>query len=332
MSYLRPLVFVTALVLINAFETTNPNLLLPGVTSPPPGIPGAPSPPPGIPGAPSPPPGMPGAPPPPPGIPGAPSPPPGMPGAPPPPPGIPGAPSPPPHEFVHWAGNMPHVPAYTRGKYFLSESLALEASEKITLDNRGINNAVFEFHVPGTLTTGANAQIILIGKGKGTKVTWRVAGGVSLGASTRFYGNIVSHAALNTGAGSTVKGDITCKGAATLGADTFVGGDISSKEGAITLGAACTILGPLQTIPGVGAITLGAGSTIKTANAGGAITVGAGSLVQHISTAAPRALTAAAAVTVSSGTIINGGRDEIVAVGAVTIAAGVMDKDGNLIV
>lgn len=251
-------------------------------------------------------------------------------------PGNPGTPNPNPpgpnpiQPFVQWAGTG--VRPYFPGKYIMPDSVVLEANEKIVLNNRGIDDAVFEFTIPGTLTTGAQANIVIIGRGKKTKVTWRVGGAVLLGASTQFYGNIRSKAALNTGAGTVVDGNIACDGAVTLGADTFVRGDISSKEGAITLGAACIVIGTLQTIPGVGAITLGAESTITSANAGGAITVGAACLVKRVTTAAPRALVAAAAITVASGTIINGGRDEIVAGGAVTISAGVKDQNGNLIV
>jgi hypothetical protein len=239
-----------------------------------------------------------------------------------------------PVDFVHWAGNSLGIPPYTPGRYTMPGSVTLAASELVTLDNGGVDDAVFEFSMPGTLSTGAQAKINVIGTGKNTKVVWKVGDAVTLGASTRFLGDIMSKAGLNTGAGTVVDGNLMCKGAVTLRADTHVNGGISSIEGAITFGASSSATGVLKTIPGVSAITLGAGSSILAANSGGAITIGAGSLIARVYEAktVPRALIAAQAVTVSSGTIINGGRNEIVAGAAVTIETGVKDINGDLIV
>jgi hypothetical protein len=216
--------------------------------------------------------------------------------------------------------------------YLLPTGLTLAASETVTLDNGGMNDARFEFIVPGPLVTGAGSRIKVVGTGMSSKVRWTVSGRVHLGAASVWVGDITTEEALDTGDETVVNGRIVAKGAVTLGANSPVLGDVWSKEGAITTGAGASVSGSLKTTPGVGAITTGAASTIKSARAGGAITIGAGSTITGVTTAAPRSIIAKAAVTIGAGTHINGGKDEIVAGAATTIGAGVYDINENLIV
>ena len=78
----------------------------------------------------------------------------------------------------------------------------------LNLDGQGDPNAVFIFKIDGgTLTSAADAQVVLLNNAKACNVFWRVKGAVSIGANTSMKGTIIAdNAAINLSTNVTLEG------------------------------------------------------------------------------------------------------------------------------
>lgn len=91
------------------------------------------------------------------------------------------------------------------GVYAISGDATL--NDSLTLNAQEDANAVFIFQVQGTLSSGANAKIILINGAQACNVFWKVEGAVSLAAGTTMRGTVIANnAAIELSAGDTLEG------------------------------------------------------------------------------------------------------------------------------
>jgi Ice-binding-like len=83
-----------------------------------------------------------------------------------------------------------------------------DLSGNLTLDGQGNPNAQFIFKVSGgTLTSSANASVILINGAVACNVFWVIEGAISIGAGTIMKGNVIANnAALELNAGVNLEG------------------------------------------------------------------------------------------------------------------------------
>ena len=84
-----------------------------------------------------------------------------------------------------------------------SSTPSLDVTGNLTLDGTGYTNGgVFIFQTAGVLTTAASSQVILAGGAQAANIFWQVGNYASLGATSIFFGNIMSatYVALDSGA------------------------------------------------------------------------------------------------------------------------------------
>jgi type VI secretion system secreted protein VgrG len=107
------------------------------------------------------------------------------------------------------------------GVYCFSDSAQLTG--QLTLDAQGSATAVFVFQIGSSLTTAANASVLLTNSGSECNVFWQVGSSATLGTSTAFAGNILAltSTTLNTNA------DVSGRTLARNGAVTMDTNDIS---------------------------------------------------------------------------------------------------------
>jgi hypothetical protein len=91
------------------------------------------------------------------------------------------------------------------GLYRASSALSV-ASGDLTLDAQGEPSAVFIFQVDASLDTTSGRQVVLAGGAQAANVFWQVAGGVSLGSTSRFEGTLLASEQVAVGTGATVVG------------------------------------------------------------------------------------------------------------------------------
>jgi len=94
------------------------------------------------------------------------------------------------------------VGTLTPGVYRFSSSAQLTGA--LTLDNLGMNNAVFVFQIGSMLTTASSSSVLLTGTGTGVGVFWDVGTAATLGSGTAFEGNILALDAITLGTGATI--------------------------------------------------------------------------------------------------------------------------------
>ncbi|MES2691403.1 MAG: ice-binding family protein [Bacteroidota bacterium] len=102
----------------------------------------------------------------------------------------------------------PHV-------YLLNSNTML--SDTLFIDAQGNSNAVFVIKVNGTFNTSAGAKVVLLNGAKSCNVFWLASGAVTLGATTKFIGSVITGGAITSGAGTLSDGRlITRAGAITV--------------------------------------------------------------------------------------------------------------------
>jgi Ice-binding-like len=101
-------------------------------------------------------------------------------------------------------------------------------------------NDVFIFQISGTLSTGVSSTVTLTGGVNPANVYWQVAGAVTLGTTSTFYGNILAQTNIAFGSGITFQGRALAQTAVTLvGSDTITI-PISTAATATTTGGSGT--------------------------------------------------------------------------------------------
>lgn len=105
---------------------------------------------------------------------------------------------------------MTHAPllggdTLTEGVYAVSADASL--NDTLFLDARGDSAAVFIFQIKGTLSSGANAKVMLINGAQACNVFWKAEGAVTLAAGTTMRGTIVANnAQISLATGDTLEG------------------------------------------------------------------------------------------------------------------------------
>ncbi len=110
----------------------------------------------------------------------------------------------------------PNLGGMTLGPGVYCSSSPLTLTGTLILDAGGDSNAVWVFRTQGTLTTDANASVLVTSGGWNGNVFWQAAGSVTLNASTTFVGNILTPADITLGTGVSVSGRLLAGGAVTL--------------------------------------------------------------------------------------------------------------------
>ena len=94
------------------------------------------------------------------------------------------------------------VGVLTPGVYCFTGAANLAGT--LTLDAGGAAAARFVFQIPSTLSTAANASVLLINGGQDGNVFWQVGTSATLGADTAFIGNILALANIALGARASI--------------------------------------------------------------------------------------------------------------------------------
>jgi hypothetical protein len=113
----------------------------------------------------------------------------------------------------------PNLGGMTLGPGVHCSSSPLTLTGTLILDAGGDPNAVWIFRTTSTLTTDANASVLVTNGGWNGNVFWQAAGSVTLNASTMFIGNILTPADITLGTGVSVSGRLLAGGAVTLDND-----------------------------------------------------------------------------------------------------------------
>lgn len=114
----------------------------------------------------------------------------------------------------------------------------------LTLDGESDPNAVFIFQAASTLITAANSEVKLINGAQAGNVFWQVGSSATIGASSKFVGNILALTSIDLDNDATVYGRLLARnGAVTLINDTIGQGFPlpvpESALGALTAVGAC---------------------------------------------------------------------------------------------
>src|SRR2546425_8527818 len=124
----------------------------------------------------------------------------------------------------------------------------------LTLDGNGNADSIWIFQMGSTLITGAD--VVVTGGAKATNVWWAVGSSATLGANTKFSGNILALASITLNTNANVFGrTLALNGAVTM---------LANRVSAVCASAPCSPpLPPPPPLPdlGTGAGNLGAAST-----------------------------------------------------------------------
>jgi hypothetical protein len=90
------------------------------------------------------------------------------------------------------------------------------SAAKITLDARGDPNAKFIFRTETTLTTATATSFELLNGAKSSNIFWVIGTSATLGYSSNFAGNIISHDAITVGTSTVIDGRALALTAATF--------------------------------------------------------------------------------------------------------------------
>jgi hypothetical protein len=145
----------------------------------------------------------------------------------------------------------------TAGVYTITGAGTLAGN--ITLDAQGDPNAIFIFRFSAAFSAAANANVILFDGATACNVFWIAEGAISVGASPAVIkGNLISN-----------------NGAVDLGAGCSLVGKMFSRNGAIGLGVGCSITATtLCVYPDLGVL-----STFAMFTSSGNVTDGGGSVI-----------------------------------------------------
>ena len=168
------------------------------------------------------------------------------------------------------------------GCYFRSGAIDITANGLVTLNGNGVY--IFR-STGGAITTGANSTVALAGGACAGNVFWAPAGATTLGATSRFVGNILDAAGVSIGLGAALSGRALA-----------FGGTVTTDAAAITVPAACAA----ATVPTV--------ILTKISNGG----------VGSFSFTGTNGVAAQTITTVSSGTGVSGLTQALTAAGVVT--------------
>lgn len=106
----------------------------------------------------------------------------------------------------------------TPGLYYLGAAASITTD--VTLN--GGPNDIWIFKINGALTMAAAKRVNLAGGAKAKNIFWQTVGAVSLGASARLEGIVLSNAAVTLGAGAKINGRVYSETAETAGAGSDV--------------------------------------------------------------------------------------------------------------
>ncbi len=122
------------------------------------------------------------------------------------------------------------------GVYCLSYSAQLMGT--LTLNAQGLANPVFIFKTGSTLTTASNSSVVMINGNSDCNVYWRIGSSATLGAGTKFRGNIFALASVTMTTAANLSGRaFGLNGAVTLDTNNVVPGSCqaaSSGGGKVT--------------------------------------------------------------------------------------------------
>jgi outer membrane protein OmpA-like peptidoglycan-associated protein len=116
---------------------------------------------------------------------------------------------------------------YGPGVYTAGNALNVIAGATITLDAAGDPDANFYFVAGRAFTLGAGVVINLVNGAKADNVYFvagTFSGDMTIGASSKLYGNFLINGAATVGAGVVLTGRLLVKGAVTLGATSHIQG------------------------------------------------------------------------------------------------------------
>jgi hypothetical protein len=106
------------------------------------------------------------------------------------------------------------------GIYSSGSDLALDGP--IILDGAGSYDSVFIFRATMALTTAAPSSVVLMNGAQACNVFWQIGSSATLGAGSRFAGNILATTSITLNAGVTVDGRLLAStGAVTLISDVI---------------------------------------------------------------------------------------------------------------
>jgi hypothetical protein len=125
-----------------------------------------------------------------------------------------------------------HIPVLGNGETLYAGVYALAAAGSLVsvliLDAQGDSNAVFIFKTGGAFTTAASSSVVLINGAVACNVFWKAEGAISLAASTTMKGTLIAHnGAIDLGAGCSLEG----RAMSTTGSATFYGTNASIPTG-----------------------------------------------------------------------------------------------------
>lgn len=137
---------------------------------------------------------------------------------------------------------------FTPGVYHSGSAIALNTT--VTLDADNDPNAVWIFQVDRAMTTAADSSVILLNGARAANVFWVTARGVTTGANSTLYGNILTMGAITLGEGSVLIGRALSSDDVTLDGPTVRFTDAPAPTIAISGGPAATSTGAMPTIAG----------------------------------------------------------------------------------
>jgi hypothetical protein len=133
---------------------------------------------------------------------------------------------------------------------------------KLTLDAENNSDALFVFKLGSTLTTSAEASVVLINGAKGCNIYWQVGSSATLGTSTSFAGNVLAEVSITAMSGvsdldgglyaltaavtldtSNITPEDSCGGGSTSGEGTTATGGVTTATGGGTSGGGTTATG-----------------------------------------------------------------------------------------
>jgi hypothetical protein len=157
--------------------------------------------------------------------------------------------------------------------------VATVAATTITLDNQGINNAVWVFNLTA-LAVAANANIVVIGGGANSQVFWNSAGYVSAGNDSYFVGTVIAQTYITLGLNAVNVGSNSNSCGGLYSATGYVTGGTGSQVGTESCSPTPAVPQPDPPVNPEPPYTLGADLKHYTVLAGGTyMTMGDGSSV-----------------------------------------------------
>jgi Ice-binding-like/Putative Ig domain len=93
-----------------------------------------------------------------------------------------------------------------RGGVYCFASPDVQLDGTLLLDAAGDRDAVWIFRIAGTLTTGSDAQVLVVGSGYDGNVFWSTGGAATLGARTSFIGNLFAGTNVTLREGASISG------------------------------------------------------------------------------------------------------------------------------